>query len=392
MASFVRTLLLLLASLAILSQPGDANTTPHPRMLTRARKRCNRTRFATLNCRTLLADETLADLDATLTDHNIALCALQETRRDGFTSMCTTNYKIYWFGECSGHRGVGFALHKSYLHLVKAVHPVPGSGGRIITMDILLSDNTNHTTIICAYSPPNTSSNRTRDKFYSQLRTVAKPSAWMMGDFNARVGRCVTSTGADADVAAETSATVGPMSLKGDITPNANGSLLLDIAGENNYRHLSSHFTCRDSKRWTWRHPRYHTRAVLDHIFVPSSQLRNITRYFVAQQTVIHTDHRLAICESTFRPRLEKRGTKRPAMVDKSALLNPGVCDNFQAEVTNLLGESDPLAMPTEELSNKIRTVPVIAAESVLPPKVKPKYPEEFTAATVDMIRQKRGM
>ena len=105
-------------------------------------------------------------------------------------------------------------------------------------MDILLNDNTNYTTIICAYSPPNSSSNRTREKFYSQLRAVAKPSAWMMGDFNARVGRCVSSTGADTEAATETSTTVGPMSLKGDITPNANGSLLLDIAGESNYHHI----------------------------------------------------------------------------------------------------------------------------------------------------------
>ena len=49
-------------------------------MLTRARRRCDRTRLATLNCRTLLADETLADLDVTLSDNGIALCALQETR------------------------------------------------------------------------------------------------------------------------------------------------------------------------------------------------------------------------------------------------------------------------------------------------------------------------
>ena len=54
-------------------------------------------------------------------------------RRDGYMNTVTDNYKIYWFGEDSGHRGVGFALHKRYFHLVKAVHPIPDSNGRLIT-------------------------------------------------------------------------------------------------------------------------------------------------------------------------------------------------------------------------------------------------------------------
>ena len=357
-------------------------------MLTRARRRCDRTRLATLNCRTLLADETLADLDITLSDNNVALCALQEVRRDGFTSTLTDNYKIYWFGEGSVQRGVGFALPKRYVHLVKAVHPFLGSDGRIITMEILLHDNNTPVTIIYAYSPPNTSSVLIREKFYSQLRTVVKPASWLLGDFNARVGRCPSE--ADEDFGAERSHTVGPCSLKGDIVPNANGLLLLDIAGENNYRHVSSHFTMRDSKRWTWRHPRYHSRAVLDHVFVPAPELRNISRYSVAHQTTVYTDHRLCVCELTFRPRLQKNAEKRPAPIDNSKLHDDNIRTTFEQEVTNLLGSSDPDSLSTDYLSNKIRTVAVNAAESVLPMKAKSKFPEDFSLNTADMIRQKR--
>ena len=79
--------------------------------------------------------------------------------------------------------------------------------------------------------------------------------------------------------------------------PNANAMLLLGIAGENNYRHVGSHFTIRDSKRSTWRHPRYHSRAVLDHVFVPAPQMRNVSRYFVVPQITVFTDHRLSVCE-----------------------------------------------------------------------------------------------
>ena len=57
-----------------------------------------------------------------------------------------------------------------------------------------------------------------------------------MGDLNARVGRSTSE--ADSEFGAERSNTVGPWSLKGDIVPNANGSLLIDVAGENDYRHF----------------------------------------------------------------------------------------------------------------------------------------------------------
>ena len=384
-------LFLLLTALAILAQlPREVTPMPRPRLLTRARKRCDRTRIATLNCRTLLANESLEDLDITLTENKVTLCALQEVRRDGFTSMFTDNFKIYWFGEGSGQRGVGFALHKHYVHLVKAVHPIPGSDGRIMTMNILLHDNNIPVTIVCAYSPPNTASARVREKFYSQLRTVAKPTSWMLGDFNARVGRCPSD--ADTEFGAERSNTVGPWSLKGDIVPNANGLLLLDVAGENNFRHVSSHFTIRDSKRWTWKHPRYHSRAVLDHIFLPAAQMRNISRYFVAQQTTIYTDHRLAMCELTFRPRLEKRDAKQPPPIDRSKLQDAVVQKAFEQEITNLLGPADPNALSTEHISDKIRSVAVAAARTVLPSKAKTKYPEEFSANTISLITRKRKL
>ena len=178
-------MLFVLALLMIAQLPTEVTLQPQPRVLKRARKRIDRTRLATLNCRTLLDDSTLADLDITLTENNIALCALQETRRDGCLSVLTDNYKIYWYGECSGHRGVGFAVHRKFVHLVKDVRGIPNSDGRLMTLDILLHDNNNPVTFICAYSPPNTASAKTREKFYAKLRSIAKPSSWQMGDFKA---------------------------------------------------------------------------------------------------------------------------------------------------------------------------------------------------------------
>ena len=104
----------------------------------------------------------VCDLDITLSENGISLCALQEVRRDGFKGVNTNNYAVYWFGECSGHRGVGFAVHKSFVHLVKDVHPIPGSDGRLMTIELFLLDNNNSTTFVCAYSPPNSASSENK--------------------------------------------------------------------------------------------------------------------------------------------------------------------------------------------------------------------------------------
>ena len=390
--------MLLLSALMILavSVPTEATFPPQQfppqpsRMLKRARKRCDRTRLATLNCRTLLADETLDDLDITLTENGVVLCALQETRRDGFMSTSTEHFQIFWYGECSGHRGVGFAIHKKFVHLVTATHGVPNSDGRLMTLDILLYDTERPVTLVCAYSPPNTSPTHVREKFYSQLRTITTPNSWLLGDFNARVGRRLCD--ADVDFGAEPSDTVGPWSLKSDIVPNLNGSLLLDIASENRLRHVTSHFSRRDSKRWTWRHPRYHTRAVLDHVFVPASQMRFMSRFFVASHTTVATDHRLVVCEMSFHPRIAKKAPTRPPYIDKSSLRCKDVQDAFEAEISNTLGTIDPEQLPAEELSSTIRSVTTSAAEKILPTKIKEKFPDEFSADTIELIHRKRKL
>ena len=92
-------------------------------------------------------------------------------------------------GECSGSLGVVFAIHKRFEHLVVTKRGVPDSDGRLMLIDILLTDTSKPTTLICCYSPPNTSSANKRQKFYSQLESVANQNTWLLGDFNARVGR-----------------------------------------------------------------------------------------------------------------------------------------------------------------------------------------------------------
>ena len=170
--------------------------------------------------------------------------------------------------------------------------------------------------MICAYAPTNNGPKEAREKFYSRLHDVVTPQAWLLGDLNARVGRRVTP---DLDCDIPPPNTIGPWSLKGDIVPNENGALLINVASDNKLRHIASHFACRDSKRWTWRHPRYASRAVLDHVFLPAPQVRFVCRHFVAPTVSISTDHRLVITELCFRPRFRRICQARSPPLNKRA-------------------------------------------------------------------------
>ena len=359
-----------------------------PRVLQRAADGRKRTRLGTLNCRTLLDDVRMLELDSALTAKGMDICALQETRRDGFMSFKTEHYEVYYYGECSGKGGVGIAIHKRFLHLISAPRGIPNSNGRLMTIDILLHDNHHPVTLICSYAPTSKAPAHIRDKFYSQLSQLTTPNSWLLGDFNARIGRRAR----EMDSGIETTNTVGPWSLKNDITPNANGMSLLNIASENNLRHVASHFQLRDSKRWTWRHPRYHTRAVLDHVFVPAAHLRFFARCFVPSDIAISTDHRPVICELNFRPRIARNSPSLAPNPDVRALCHSNIEKAFQTDVQLSLGSENPDECTSEHLAASIRSATLAAAQKVIPAKRKSKYPQEFSPESVALINRKRKL
>ena len=57
-----------------------------------------------------------------------------------------------------------------------------------------------------------------------------------------------------------------------------------------------------------------------------------------------------------------------------------------------MLRLSNPDELTSEELSDKIRSVPVAAAQNVLPVKTKDKFSSEFSTDTIQLIQQKRKL
>lgn len=90
-----------------------------------------------------------------------------------------------------------------------------------------------------------------------------------------------------------------------------------------------------------------------------------------------------------FRPRTAVKPVKQPSL-NMRAFSQPGVKESFQNTVTQALGDENADDVPTDRLASTIRTSVISAARDVIPEKVKAKFPEEFSAVTIQLIHQKR--
>ena len=62
----------------------------------------------------------------------------------------------------------------------------------------------------------------------------------------------------------------------------------------------------------------------------------------------------------------------------------------YKADIALALGDTDPTSLHSDELASTIRTVAINSAQNIIPAKTKTKFPEEFTAETIELIHQKR--
>ena len=121
--------------------------------------------------------------------------------------------------------------------------------------------------------------------------------------------------------------------------------------------------------------------------------MRFAFRFFVPHHITVYTDHRLVAFEVSFRPRLAKSVSSRSPPIDKSMLRNNNdYKTEFQNEINTVLAQSDPEQLDSDTLSNMLRSVPIAAAEKVLPKIAESQFPNEFSAGTIELIQRKRKL
>ena len=134
-----------------------------------------------------------------LVNYNIDIATLCETRFSESGSLNELKYSFFWSGKPEGERreaGVGFAIKKDIITKLTEI-PRPVSD-RIMTMGLPLSKD-NFATIISVYAPTMTNPCENTEAFYNQLASVLSgirrtDKLLLIGDFNARIGREMTSS------------------------------------------------------------------------------------------------------------------------------------------------------------------------------------------------------
>jgi len=341
----------------------------HPRKHTRFK-------IATWNVRgglrhTLKCDQILNDMR----HHNIAICALQETKAKDICHLSHPYGRILGFPSTNPHYGLAFAISNNL-----QVHSAESISDRIAVLRLFLNNNRysdirpSLITVINVYAP---TSERTRnfpdetELFYQQLNLVTHKYRYsslffIAGDFNAKIGHKLN----------DTESFMGSYG-KHYGSRNYNGNLLASFTKSNRlflsntaFNHSSRHIS-------TW-HGRIGGNRVLhnqiDYILCshPIAQLLVNARSY--RGTTAESDHSLVVTTlnlAKYHQQLAplQRQKKAPPIIQHRALSEDGqIRLDYQAALRDLLEDQpiDAHQSPNDQWAT-LRNLISTAAQATLP-------------------------
>lgn len=239
------------------------------RTITSRQKRRQRFKIGTWNVRTLLDRENsnrperrTAIVARELQRYDIDIAALSETRLadQGKLLEDGAGYTFFWSGLPKGSRreyGVGFAIAN---HILPRLSDEPNCiNSRLMTIRIRLSRG-QFGTFISIYAPTMTHTDEEKTEFYNQLSNIiqttpASDRLFLLGDFNARVGRDVSTW----------RKIIGPYGIG---SMNDNGQRLLSMCAAFDLSITNTWFNPGKTSVATWKHPRSGHGHLIDYIII----------------------------------------------------------------------------------------------------------------------------
>lgn len=232
-------------------------------------------------------------IDLELARLNIDIAALQETRLLSSGSLQEKNYTFFWQGKPeTEHRlhGVGFAVKNSLLPSVE-----PPSSGTERILRLRLSTSAGMVNIFSIYAPTQCSPSEMKDQFYEDLNSTLDnlPSSehlYLLGDFNARVGRDHTSW----------PICIGHFGI-GKL--NDNGQRLLEVCSHHGLCITNSFFQSKLCHKVSWRHPRSKHWHQLDLVVTKRSCLNSVLSCRSYHSADCNSDHSLVGSRVRLKPK-----------------------------------------------------------------------------------------
>ena len=353
-----------------------------PKQLFKCRKY---TILSTLNTRTLQPKGRLEELAHCAKTTKIDIIAIQEHRffhpdvpiqyhNAGTYQLITSSATKNTSGATVG--GVGFLISSRVSENLVSVESI---SPRIFLLEL---HGNPKSTIICAYSPHNSSPIEDVETFYDDLRSVltnvpAHNILAVIGDFNAKLG---------PDVQRFTY----------NESTNRNGDLLVDLMDEYNLFCSNCSFMKPNSRLWTFEYPTG-ARAQLDYILFRKKWRNSIkdSRSFSSFSS-IGSDHRIVSATIKLSLRSSKRSKPHPMKTFdwRKVAQDKDLSHQFAVEVKNrfeLLYEEinqDNVDESYTTLSKLTQEV----AEELLPKKAKRSKHQPSISAGVEQARDKLNL
>lgn len=241
-----------------------------------------------------------AVIDRELSDRQVDISALQETRLLETGSIREKSYTFFWSGRPAGsprQHGVGFAIKNS---LVNIIHGPVAVSERICWLRLALRKSS--LMIICVYAPTLYLPSEDKDTFYNQLSDLVSTvkqtdKLIVLGDFNARVGN-------DYDLWPDC---IGKFGI-GRI--NDNGQRALELCSRFQLCVTNTFFQLKDRHKVSWCHLRSLSWHQLDLVLTRRCDLNDflITRSYHSADC--DTDHALVMSKINIRSRLYHQAKK----------------------------------------------------------------------------------
>ena len=352
------------------------NQSPHTRFL-----RCTKkTIVASFNARTLAIKGRLDELAENAKTHNLDIIAVQEHRfchisdplkyhnvgqYQLVTSSATKNSSNATVG------GVGFLLSSKASNNLISVESI---SSRIMIIEL---EGNPKITLICAYSPHNSSPEHEVEEFYDTLRSTldsVPPHNFLaiLGDFNAKLGP-------------------DDVKFTYNTSTNRNGEMLIDFMEEFNLFSSNTNFMKAKSQLWTFEYPSG-LRAQIDYILYRKKWRNSIkdSRSYSSFSSV-GSDHRIVSSCIKLSLRSSKKSQPHPmkTLDWREVSSNPELSNRFTLSVKNrfqVLSQNEEISPENldDTYSNIIKATEEIALE-ILPKKKKSRRyaPENSTNVTI---------
>ncbi|XP_068760068.1 craniofacial development protein 2-like [Montipora capricornis] len=280
---------------------------------------------------------------------NIDIAAVSEVRfaEQGSLTEQGAGYTLYWSGKAKDDRrlsGVGFMITNSIISRLDSL-PV-GHSYRLMSLRLpLLEDQ--YATIISVYAPTLQADPTTKESFYSELRSLLQKTkdtdkVFIMGDFNARVGRDHTIW-------------PGVLGRHGIGNCNDNRRLLLELCAEHSLTITNTLFQQKARFKTTWKHPRSKHWHLLDYILVRQKDVKDVLHTRVMPSADCYTDHRLvrATARVIMRPAVKRKTPQiKTLQVDQLPLLK----EKFQSELESKLAPTEAIDTDPEKMWQDLKS------------------------------------